>query len=93
MEDNFTKNLNFMFMILFTTFLSFLDLLALCYVLYIIIIYDLRIAVLLSASKPTTMLRSNEPEVISAHTKKVSRFLGLEVSGWRPTVTAVKGER
>ena len=31
-EDNFPKNLNFMFMILFTIFLSFLDLLALYYV-------------------------------------------------------------
>jgi hypothetical protein len=43
--------------------------------------FDLRIAVLFSASKPTTTLRSSDPEVISAQTRKVSRSLGLVVNG------------
>ena len=43
--------------------------------------YNLRIAVLFSASKPTTTLRSNEPDVISAQIEKVSRSRGLEVNG------------
>ncbi len=51
------------------------------HVVYYYYYCDLRIAVLFSASKPTTTLRSNEPEVNSAQTRKVSRSLGLAVNG------------
>ena len=68
----------------------------LCCIIFISSYYhcmsDLRMAVLFSVSKATTTLRSIEPDVISVETRKVSRSPGLEIRGWRPTVTAVEGK-